>query len=136
MQRRDFCRTAAAGAVALAFPPFAFAENDPLNEHRIAAMEFRSVKLPWPRHVGRNATKGDHGHGPTENVCLLKTDKGATGWGQLQSSRKDAEALEERVVGKPVSEFFSVQAGITDRAWHPIDIALHDLAGLPQAHPG
>ena len=92
MNRRDFCRATAFGALAISAPRLAVAKDSPLNEHRLAAMEFESVKLPWPRHVGRNATKGHHGNGPTLSVCVLKTDQGAMGWGHHQSSRKDAEA--------------------------------------------
>lgn len=135
MNRRDFCRTSAFGAMAIATPQFSSAEDSPLQEHRLAAMEFQSVMLPWPRHVGRNATKGDHGNGPTLSICVLKTDQGAIGWGHHQSSRKEAEALRERVIGQPIAKLIDPQSGILDTDWHPIDIPLHDLAGRIVGQP-
>ncbi len=129
MKRREFCRSAVAGSLALGLSTRAFAADSRLQQHRLAAIEFRAVKLPWPRHVGRNATKGHHGHGPTISACILKTDQGAVGWGHHQSSRKDAEALRERVIGQPVAAVFDPARGILDDALHPLDIPLHDLAG-------
>jgi len=129
MNRRDFCRTSALSALATLTPPAIFAEDAPLDEHRIQAMEFRTVKLHWPRQVGRNAVKGHHGRGPTSSICVLKTDQGAIGWGHNQSSRKDAEALRERILGQPVSKLIDPLKGIVTHAFHPLDIPLHDLAG-------
>lgn len=129
MNRRDFCRRTLLGTMAYGVSQLGWAKDSPLDEHRLAAMEFRSAKLPWPRYVGRNAVKGHHGHGPTVSVCLLKTDRGAMGWGQLQASRKNAEELRERIIGQPVSKLIAPQSGILHGDWHPIDIPLHDLAG-------
>ena len=127
MKRRQFV-AGAASALALGVSPVRANEKAPLKKHTIASLEFRSVKLPWPRHVGRNATKGHHGNGPTISACVLKTDQGAEGWGHHQSSRRAAEALRERVTGRTVAELIEPARGITDAALHPLDIALHDLA--------
>lgn len=128
MHRREFLTSSAAGALALgSFPVFA-AEASPLDEHQITAIEFRSVKLPWPRHVGKNAVLGHHGRGSTARVAILKTNQGAMGWGHLQSGPRDAEALKDRLIGRKVSELLDPKRGITAKDWHPIDIPLHDLA--------
>ena len=129
MHRREFLKSSATGALAFGAWPIFAAEDSPLNEHRISALEFRSVKLLWPRHVGRNAVLGHHGRGPTASVCILKTDRGAIGWGHHQSSRNAAEDLKDRVVGQPVASLIDPKQGITKADWHPIDVPLHDLAG-------
>ncbi len=118
----------AAGAALAAPAPFSRAEGSPLASHRIAALEFRTVKIPWPRQVGRNAMLGIHGHGPSPEVGILRTDQGALGWGHLQSDRRSAEALHDLLTGKTVAELIDPATGIRDRRLHPVDVPLHDLA--------
>jgi D-galactarolactone cycloisomerase len=126
MNRRTFI-TAATGAVTLP----GFAKTTCLAEHRIAAIEYRTVNLSWPRHVGRNSSKGLHGRGPARHtVCLLKTDQGAMGWGQMQGNRRGVEAQKDQLIGKRVSELIDPAHGIRQAAWHALDVPLHDLAGV------
>ncbi|HUF61143.1 MAG TPA: enolase C-terminal domain-like protein [Verrucomicrobiales bacterium] len=129
----------AAGAAALGAPaPSSRAEDSPLASHRIAALEFRTVRIPWPRQVGRNAMLGIHGRGPSPEVAVLRSDQGALGWGHLQSDRKSAEALRDLLAGKSIAELIDPAAGILDRRLHPVDVPLHDLAagilGVPVWH--
>ena len=100
-----------------------------LWEHRIAALEFRKVRLPWPRLVGKNARLGVHGRGPEPEVLILKTDQGAGGWG-MAGDRRQVEAMRERLLGSRVSELIDPASGIRAPELRPLDIALHDLAGV------
>ena len=34
----------------------------------------------WPRHVGKNASKGNHVQYHSDDAFKLYTDQGATGW--------------------------------------------------------
>jgi len=133
MNRRHFLALAASSAAA--GPLFGAEKPSPLDGHRIASLEIRQVPLPWPRLVGKNAKLDVHGRGPTVTAAILKTDQGATGWGEMPGNPKDLAALRTRVVGKPVSEVFSPAAGIPDAGLWPLDIALHDLAGVILGQP-
>jgi L-alanine-DL-glutamate epimerase-like enolase superfamily enzyme len=133
MNRRQFS-TAAAGLFATAwsrgFGLQAAEESDALARHRVAAIDFRQIDLSWPRHVGRNAVLGAHGHGPRPEVCLLRTDQGATGWGMIRGERASVNAIADRVVGQTVASLFSRPQGLAADPLSPLDFALHDLAGV------
>jgi len=103
-------------------------ENE-LAYHTIAKVAFDRVELKWPRKVGKNARLDVHGNGSSADVCIITTNKGAIGWGMVRG-RKNAGELVSKLSGKKVSEVFSPQAGVTDLAYLPFDIALHDLAGI------
>jgi D-galactarolactone cycloisomerase len=131
MNRRTFLSHTAVAAAATTLPAFAHAADSPLSAHRIESVEFRTVSVPWPRQVGRNSSKGIHGHGPDNlRVCVLHTDQGATGWGQTQGSAGKSEELLELVKGKIVAELIDPATGIRSDDYHAIDIPLHDLAGV------
>ncbi len=100
-----------------------------LNEHRIAAVESRPVRLRYPRPVGRNAVRGHHGTGPTEPVVILRTDQGAAGWALGRVGADGVEALLARLKGRPVGELIDPASGILDPQWRGLDFVLHDLAG-------
>ncbi len=109
--------------------------DERLSAHRIAALETRKVPLPWPRHVGRNAKRDVHGRGPTVTVAVLKTDQGAIGWGEMSGGGKDLEPLRAAVVGQTVSSVINPATGILRPELRPLDLALHDLAGVVLGQP-
>ena len=140
MDRRTFIK-AAAGALAssagsssqvFAGVSAVAGESTPseLAGHRIGAVEFRDVRLPWPRLVGRNAVKGVHGRGPTVRVAVLKTDQGAVGWGQTRGDAKAVDAAAERLRGRRLSDVFDPAAGVWADHLLDLDAPLHDLAGV------
>jgi len=138
MNRRQFIALTASATVAT--PLFTVAAEEPpskasLRTHRIAAVETRSVPIPWPRLVGRNAKLDVHGKGPTVTVAIVKTDQGALGWGEAPGGVKAVEQLREQVVGKSVSELFATDRGILQPGLKPVDVALHDLAGVILGQP-
>jgi len=106
-----------------------------LSSHRLATLETKSVPLPWPRHVGRNAKRDVHGRGPTATVAILKTDQGAMGWGEMPGGTKNLDTLRALVLGQRVGEVFSPARGILRPELHPLDLALHDLAGVLLGQP-
>lgn len=107
-----------------------FKQQEDLAHHRIAEIKFSHVQLNYPRLVGKNARLDLHGYGPKVEICVIKTDQGASGWASLRGSRQDAEKIEAEIIGKRISELFSVNQGILDNRHIPFDIALHDLAGV------
>jgi D-galactarolactone cycloisomerase len=129
MQRRDFLVGGLSGAAALAGQSRG-AEQESLTQHKLAAIETRRVPLLWPRLVGRNAKLGVHGQGPTITAVIVHTDRGASGWGELLGGVKELDKVRGAVEGKAVSELFAVDLGIRQRELRPLDIALHDLAGV------
>lgn len=132
MNRREFHLAAIAGLAStrLADADESRAGSDLLSRHRIASIEFRRVNLEWPRLVGRNAVKDVHGQGPRPEVCLLTTDRGATGWGMIRGGRRSVTNIAEQVQGKSLDTLFSPAEGIRDDRLAPLDFALHDLAGI------
>ena len=131
MNRRAFLSHTAVAAADTTLPGFAYAADTPLSEHRVDRIEFRNVSIPWPRQVGRNSRRGIHGHGPTKlRVCVLHTDRGATGWGQTQGKTGKPEQLLELVKDKAVADLIDPANGIRSADYHSIDVPLHDLAGV------
>ena len=136
MDRRTFLSRTGFAAAATALPRFAHAAESPLSEHCIDRVEFRTVSVPWPRQVGRNSRGGIHGHGPKKlRVCVLHTNRGATGWGQTQGKTGSPEQLQELLRGKPIAELIDPATGIRSEEYHAIDIPLHDLAGVILGQP-
>lgn len=135
MLRREFLSLAAASATVSVAPRLFAAESNPLAGHRLARIHTRPVPLTWPRHVGRNAKRDVHGHGPTPTVAVLETDQGATGWAELAGGAKALEPIRARVTGRPLAELFHPAKGILAPEFHPLDLALHDLAGVILGQP-
>jgi L-alanine-DL-glutamate epimerase-like enolase superfamily enzyme len=138
MNRRDFLRLTVTASAAL--PLIATRAEEAgapslLAGHRVAALETESVQLRWPRHAGRNAKLDAHGFGPTVKVAILKTDQGAIGWGELPGRLPHLDSLRELVVGKPMTDLFTVNSGIRQPELKPLDLALHDLAGVILGQP-
>ena len=137
MNRRQFLgHTAAISAVGL--NPCLFAgvtdKSEPwkkeMARHRLSSLDVKTVQLKWPRHVGKNSRTGVHGWGPRETVCRIRTDQGASGWGQLLADPRKAEEILARFKGAPISEIFDPAIGILRADARPLDLALHDLAGV------
>lgn len=103
--------------------------NKELQYHKIEKIVFSTVRLQYPRLVGKNARLDLHGYGPNVDICVIKTDQGAQGWASLRGSINDAQKLTKDLVGKQVSEIFDPQIGLIDAKYLPFDIALHDLSG-------
>ncbi|MBX7165435.1 MAG: hypothetical protein K1X74_03715 [Pirellulales bacterium] len=133
MHRRQFLARASAGIVATAAGVArsqASAANASLAEHHLAAIETRPVPLPWPRLVGRNAKLDIHGRGPTITAVILHTDRGASGWGEILPGPPGIETLREQFLGQPISQLLAAETGILSKSLTPLDVALHDLAGI------
>jgi D-galactarolactone cycloisomerase len=141
MERRDFFRKSFAAVALGAFTdpfklhdpgpagPASWQSDSELKHHKLDGIEFTTISLRYPRQVGKNAIKDIHGFGPTLTVATLKTDKGATGWGSLRSNRKDSTIAFEKIKGRPITDFFTVEKGVIDDTAKAFDIPLHDLAG-------
>lgn len=137
MNRRNFLGYAAYTGLAAMLPGtisgsatnFTSNQDNELDYHIIDNLRFTSVKLSYPRLVGKNAQLGVHGHGPTVTLCTLSTKQGASGIGMLRGSEEKAEEIFNQIKGKKVSEVFSVDSGVTDLV-QVFDIPLHDLAGV------
>jgi L-alanine-DL-glutamate epimerase-like enolase superfamily enzyme len=135
MQRRHFLRGALGAAFCAAARSIrAYARQDSadmtiLSRHKIATVETRRVPLHYPRLVGRNARIGVHGRGPNLQIRVLRTDTGATGFGDSAGKDTAIQSSLQRLVGRRVSEVFDPSHGILDRELGPFDFALHDLAG-------
>jgi D-galactarolactone cycloisomerase len=129
MKRRQFLALTASSAIAGARGDSS-ARAAPLAGHRITSLEWKRVPLPWPRLVGKNAKLDIHGRGPTVTAAILKTDQGAMGWGEAYVNPKDSDALRGKVLGRSVAECIDPATGILMPEMRPLDIALHDLAGV------
>lgn len=106
--------------------------NQRLSEHTIEKITYYRYRCRYPRLHGKNARLSYHGFGGEQIAVMLWTDKGATGWGQLQISMSELEKIKaagNHLIGKVISEVFASETGILDEAWFHFDIALHDLAG-------
>ncbi|TJZ53357.1 mandelate racemase/muconate lactonizing protein [Sphingobacterium olei] len=105
-------------------------DDKELSYHTIQSIKFSSVRLQYPRLVGKNARLDLHGYGPRVETCIIHTDKGAMGWGSLRGSRRHAEDVAKELLGKKVSDVFQTNIGILDAKNIPFDMALHDIAGV------
>lgn len=142
MKRRNFLHTLNMGLLSAAlldtkafgmplhvFPSTSFDDGD-LSYHTIQSVKFSSVRLQYPRLVGKNARLDLHGYGPRVETCIIRTDKGAMGWGSLRGSKREAERLANELIGKKVAEVFQTNTGILQAKHIAFDMALHDLAGV------
>ena len=138
MNRRNFLRYAAtAGAVTLLPDSLSSMTIESLNQnaddelsyHLLESINFTSVKLSYPRLVGKNSHLGIHGHGPSLTICTLTSNRGASGIGMLRGSREKATEIFDQIKGKKITEIFTLENGVSDIA-QIFDIPLHDLAGI------
>lgn len=94
-----------------------------LDHHLVRRVEQSTIQSRYPRTIGRNARLGSHGDGGVDDIVILHTDTGKSGWG-LRSG-----AVPDDVVGRSVAELIDPATGITSDRWKGLDFALHDLAG-------
>jgi D-galactarolactone cycloisomerase len=94
-----------------------------LDHHFVHRVEHSTIQSRYPRTVGRNARLGSHGNGGVDDVVILHTDSGKTGWGLA------AGPVPEDVVGRSVAELIDPATGVTEPGLRGLDFALHDLAG-------
>jgi L-alanine-DL-glutamate epimerase-like enolase superfamily enzyme len=133
MNKRDFIRNTLLGSLA----PYSFIEcfnginsekYAELKKHKITKAERLKFNYYWPRHVGKNARKGNHGQYHSDEAFKLYTDQGATGWGLGRKNVSDDELLQ--LEGKLVSELISPEFGMNEDLNVYLDLALHDLMGV------
>lgn len=97
-----------------------------LEAHRIQDITTLKIKSRYPRVVGKNARLGIHGTGPTTQIRVITTDKGAAGWGISWISDQDMPDLN----GRNLTELFNPAKGVIAEEAMPLDFPLHDLAGV------
>jgi L-alanine-DL-glutamate epimerase-like enolase superfamily enzyme len=134
VERRDFIRLAGAGAatgfLSREFPLAAeLRKSSDLFYHRITDIKFITVKLSYPRLVGKNSQLDVHGLGPEAGIHILYTDKGASGWGLNRGSQKTLSDAFALVKGKIVSALIMPEEGVISPEMQGFDFSLYDLAG-------
>ena len=81
-----------------------------LKKHKITKVERIMFNYNWPRFVGKNARKGNHGQYHSDVAFKLYTDQGAMGWALGRKNVKDEELFQLK--GKLVSELISPELGM------------------------
>ncbi|GAB3839422.1 mandelate racemase/muconate lactonizing enzyme family protein [Kribbella italica] len=94
-----------------------------LDSHFISRVERSTIRSRYPRTIGRNARLGSHGDGGVDDVVILHTDTGKSGWGLA------AGPVPDDVVGRSVGELIDPATGVREAGLRGLDFALHDLAG-------
>lgn len=143
MKRSEFLQKSALATFAgLALPSFSgLSETDEiqtdkeLTEHKITEIVFFDAEIKWPRFVGKNAKRDNHGTGNKAGACILKTNQGAIGWGLMEGRKDEYTKLAEELKGKKVSELFSVKEGMLKTEHKVFEISFFDLAGILLNNP-
>ena len=134
MERRKFIQSTALSTGFTCMSPWNISagingERYPaLKTHKISKVEKVDFEYHWPRHVGKNARRENHGQHHKGVAFKIYTDQGAMGWA-LGSKNIDDEDLFE-IKGKLVSEVISPENGIRQHVSPSLDLALHDLLGV------
>jgi L-alanine-DL-glutamate epimerase-like enolase superfamily enzyme len=134
MKRRKFIQSTALGTGFACLSPFEIfaginGEKYPeLKRHEITKVERIKYEYHWPRHVGKNARKGNHGQYHKSDAFKLYTDQGAMGWALGDRRIDDKELFQLK--GKLVSELISPEKGLRQDLSPFVDLALHDLMGV------
>jgi D-galactarolactone cycloisomerase len=134
VERREFLRLAGAAAAGGFFGGDLFSsagirKSSELMYHKITDIKFTSVKLNYPRLVGKNSQLDIHGRGPESGVHILYTDKGASGWGLNRVSQKIHAENFELIRGKILSDLIIPEDGVVSPEIQGFDFSLYDLAG-------
>jgi D-galactarolactone cycloisomerase len=134
MKRRDFIKIGATGAAAglLGSNILNMGEisrSGELDYHRITDIKFTTIKLKYPRLVGKNSQLDVHGWGPESGIHILYTDNGASGWGLNRSSQKSLAEKFELIKSKTISELLIPATGVISPDYEGFDFSLFDLAG-------
>jgi D-galactarolactone cycloisomerase len=117
MNKREFIKTSFLGTGGLMFANQSlFAANNTerfpeLAKHKIQKVEVVTVDYHWPRHVGKNGAKDNHGQYNKGSVLKVYTDQGAMGWGLTDHGVSSAFSL---IQGKKVSDLITPNKGLTD----------------------
>jgi L-alanine-DL-glutamate epimerase-like enolase superfamily enzyme len=132
MKRRKFISILNSSfAISIANPILAYNSNQTdLSQHRIKEVVFDTIYLKWVRYVGKNARRDNHGNGTKVSICKIFTDQGAMGWGMTRGSQLEQTTAMDFLKNKTISEVFDPRIGILFDVLLPLDIALHDLAGI------
>jgi D-galactarolactone cycloisomerase len=144
MKRRQFIEITAASAGLLSmgalsgkaspfFSGFYSGDTSELEKHTIVNAQVAVLNYHWPRFVGKNGRRDDHGQEHKVTVLKIYTDKGAMGWGM--SDKKEAEALFPAILNKKVSELILPGTGLRNGLSRSVDFALHDLMGIIMNKP-
>ena len=134
MKRRKFIKGTSLATVSTCLSPCDIisgkhGEKHPeLKKHKIKKIEKVVFTYHWPRHVGKNAIKDNHGQHHKSNAFKVYTDQGATGWA-LGSNRVEDHDL-VKLQGRSVSELISPADGVRQDISPHLDLALHDLMGV------
>lgn len=102
-----------------------------LDRHFVSAVERSTISTRYPRTVGRNARLGSHGNGSDQQVVILRTDTGKSGWGLISGPLPD----DDQIIGKAVLDLIDPAVGVRDHRMIGLDFALHDLVGQIQDQP-
>jgi len=130
MERRNFLRTTSiAGLSTIAFSRVLEAHElfstSELSMHIIGKAEILKLKYHWPRFVGKNARRDDHGQNHVSTVLKITTDQGASGWG-LCNNNTDIN----RLTGQNLASLILPAKGVLPTFSKDFDFALFDLAGV------
>lgn len=130
MERRTFIKSSSlslAGAIATGWLTEAHAQNGTaeLSKHTIDKCEILKLDYHWPRFVGKNAKRDDHGQNHQSTVLKITTNQGATGWG-LSNNNTDVNRLK----GVSVASVILPEKGVISSLGREYDFALYDLAGI------
>ena len=96
-----------------------------LLDCRIVEVKGGQVRGCYPRLIGKNGKRGEHGYGCYTDIVMLRTETGHIGWGLGRADR----TLKLWLEGSRVSDVFLPEKGILSHALCAADVALHDLAG-------
>jgi D-galactarolactone cycloisomerase len=134
VERRKFIKLAgaytAAGFIGTEISDFPEIQKDSdLQYHKITDIKFTTVKLSYPRLVGKNSLLGVHGSGVILGIHVIYTGQGASGWGLNRDSEKVMTDKFELIRGKSVSDLISPLSGLNSPDTEPFDFSLFDLAG-------
>jgi D-galactarolactone cycloisomerase len=134
VERREFIRLSGAAAATGFFSGNLLAaagisKTPELWYHKVEGIKFTTIKLNYPRLVGKNSQLDVHGRGQESGIHILYTDKGASGWGMNRSSQKILEEKSELIIGKTIAELIFPATGVISPELECFDFSLYDLAG-------
>jgi D-galactarolactone cycloisomerase len=134
VERREFIRLSGAAAATGFFSGNLLAaagirKTPELWYHKVEGIKFTTIKLNYPRLVGKNSQLDVHGWGQESGIHILYTDKGASGWGMNRSSQKILEEKSELIIGKTIAELIFPATGVISPELECFDFSLYDLAG-------
>lgn len=130
MERRTFIKNSSLSVLStLALGRLAGAHEQngttELSKHTIDKAEILKLNYKWPRFVGKNARRDDHGQNHQSTVLKIYTNQGATGWG-LCNNKTDANKL----TGLNLASVILPEKGVISGLNKEYDFALYDLAGI------